>query len=309
MTTLILHHYPTSPFSEKIRRVLAYKQLSWKSVIVPSILPKPDVQALTGGYRKTPFLQIGADIYCDSALVCDVLEQVQPAPSLYPPHLKGAAQVFAQWADNSLFWAAVGYTLQPRGAATMFANLPEGAAAAFSEDRRQMSVGMPRLRVPDATLAYREYLGRLASMLQSHPFLLGDQPSLADFAAYHSLWFTRVRVPVMADIFNATPTVLEWMDRMAALGVQHMEKFSAAEAIATAASAQPLALADEPFQDEHGIALGTQVSIAADIFGTEPTEGELVAATPTRYTLRRHDERAGTLHVHFPRLGFVLKKL
>ena len=82
MTALILHHYPASPFSEKIRRALAYKQLPWKSVVVPTILPKPDVQALTGGYRKTPFLQIGADIYCDSALICDVLEHVQPEPVL-----------------------------------------------------------------------------------------------------------------------------------------------------------------------------------------------------------------------------------
>jgi hypothetical protein len=46
-----------SPFSEKVRLVLGYKQLAWKSVIVPAIMPKPDVVALTGGYRKTPFLQ------------------------------------------------------------------------------------------------------------------------------------------------------------------------------------------------------------------------------------------------------------
>jgi glutathione S-transferase len=65
----------------------------------------------------------------------------------------------------------------------------------------------------------------------------------------------------------------------------------------------------EVFQDDHGIALGTQVVIAADNFGLEPTEGELIAATPTRYTLRRNDDRAGTVHVHFPRVGFTLKKV
>ena len=107
MSHLILHHYPSSPFSEKIRLVLGYKQLAWKSVIVPSIAPKPDVLALTGGYRKTPFLQMGADIYCDSSLICDVLEHELPEPVLYPPHLKGVARIFAQWADNTLFWAAM----------------------------------------------------------------------------------------------------------------------------------------------------------------------------------------------------------
>ena len=93
MSDLILHHYPSSPFSEKVRLVLAYKQLAWKSVIMPSIMPKPDVQALTGGYRRAPVLQIGADLYCDSALICDVLEHLQPQPTLYPAAQKGFARV------------------------------------------------------------------------------------------------------------------------------------------------------------------------------------------------------------------------
>ena len=71
MADLILHHYPTSPFAEKVRLVLGYKNLAWKSVVIPQIMPKPDLQALTGGYRKTPVLQIGADIYCDTALIAD----------------------------------------------------------------------------------------------------------------------------------------------------------------------------------------------------------------------------------------------
>ena len=308
MTALILHHYPASPFSEKIRRALAYKQLPWKSVVVPTILPKPDVQALTGGYRKTPFLQIGADIYCDSALICDVLEHVQPEPVLYPPHLKGVARVFAQWADSTLFGAAMAYNLQPRGAAALFANLPEGMAQAFSEDRREMSAGMPRLRPPEATAAYRSYLRRIAHMAEEHDFLFGAEPCLADFAAYHPLWFTRTCVPVMADIFAATPAVLEWMDRIEALGQGRIEKFSAADAITVAAGAEPMPLLDDIFQDEHGIALGSSVQIAADSFGTEPTQGELLAATRTRYTLRRQDPRAGTVHVHFPRIGYTLRQ-
>ena len=128
--TLILHHYPNSPFSEKVRLILGAKQLAWKSVLVPAILPKPDVVALTGGYRKTPFLQVGADIYCDTALIADVLEHVQPEPALYPLALKGVSRVFAQWADTTLFWAAMGYNLGPKGAAQMFAGAPPEVPAA-----------------------------------------------------------------------------------------------------------------------------------------------------------------------------------
>ena len=308
MTSLILHHYPSSPFAEKARLMLGLKQLAWKSVIIPSVSPKPDLTALTGGYRKTPVLQIGADIYCDTALIADVLEHQQPESALFPPHLKGVSRVFAQWADTTLFWAAMAYNLQPKGAAALFGSLPPQAAQAFAEDRKAMSVGMLRQRPQDATAAYRSYLRRIAHMVEEHDYLFGAEPCIADYAAYHPLWFTRHCVPVMADIFQATPAVLEWMDRLAARGHGRMEKFAAQDAITVAASAEPLPVSDDVFQDEHGIALGTEVEISAESFGTEPTAGVLVAATRTRYTVRRIDERAGMVHVHFPRIGYVLKK-
>jgi glutathione S-transferase len=309
MSELILHHYPTSPFSEKVRLILGHKGLAWNSVIVPRVMPKPDALALTGGYRRTPFLQIGADIYCDTALICDVLEQHQPEPTLYPPQQKGVARVLAQWADGTLFWAAMGHNLNPKGAAALFAGEPPEAAQAFAADRLAMRTNMTSLRPGDATAAYRSHLRRLADMLQDQPFLLGDAPCVADFAAYHPLWFSRVVMPAMADILKDTPGVIAWMDRLAAIGHGTAAKFTATEAIAVAAATEPAPLQDEAFQDEHGIALGSRVSMAADAFGTEPTEGILRAATRTRYTLEREDDRAGRLHVHFPRIGFVLKEV
>ena len=309
MSDLILHHYPSSPFAEKIRLVLGYKNLAWKSVVIPQIMPKPDVQALTGGYRKTPILQIGADIYCDTSLICDVLEHLAPTPSLYPEPGKGLARTLAQWADSTLFWAAMAYNLGPKGAADMFGNTPPEVAKAFGEDRRAMSGSMARLRPADAAAAYKSYLRRLSDMLDDQPFLLGAVPTVADFACYHPLWFTRTRTPSVAGILDLTPAVVDWMARMAAIGHGTMEKFNAADAIAVAAASTPhTLLTDSTFQDDHGIALGSLVTVAAESFGPEATEGELVAATRTHYTLRRIDERAGTVHVHFPRIGYVLKK-
>jgi glutathione S-transferase len=309
MSDLILHHYPSSPFSEKVRLILGHKRLAWKSVIIPRIMPKPDVLALTGGYRRTPFLQIGADIYCDTALICDVLEHRQPTPTLYPEHQKGVARVLAQWADSTLFWAAMGHNLSPKGVAALFAGQPPEAAQAFAADRGAMRSGMTSLRPGDATAAYRSYLRRLANMLHEQDYLLGSAPCVADFAAYHPLWFSRVVNPAMAGVLDATPGVLAWMDRMAAIGHGPMEKLGSTQAIAIAAAAKPTPLPDEAFQDEHGIALGSVVTIAAETFGQEPTEGILRAASRTHYTLERTDERAGLLHVHFPRIGFVLREV
>ena len=308
MTDLILHHYPTSPFAEKVRLILGYKKLAWKSVIIPMIMPKPDVVALTGGYRKTPVLQIGADIYCDTALIADVLEHLAPEPSLYPEPSKGMGRTLAQWADTTLFWTAMAYNFQPPGVAQVFASAPPEAAKAFADDRQAMRQGMPRMPAADATAAYKSYLRRMSDMLDDWPFLLGALPSVADFAAYHPLWFTRTRTPAMAGVLDATPNVLAWMDRMAEIGHASFEKFSALDAIALAAANTPVALHDDIFQDEHGIALGSQVTIKSENFGLEPTQGELIAATRMHYTLRRTDERAGTVHVHFPRIGYILKK-
>ena len=124
---------------------------------------------------------------------------------------------------------------------------------------------------------------------------------------YPPLCFTRTRTSVLADILHATPAVLDWMDRMAALGHGAMEKFSAREAIEVAAASVPAPPRGEMFQDEHGIALGSQVQVSAESFGREPTQGELMEATRMHYTLRRVDARAGTVHVHFPRMGYTLK--
>jgi glutathione S-transferase len=259
MEPLILHHYPMSPFAEKIRRVLAH---------------------------------------------------VQPTPTLYPEQHKGLARVLAQWADTTLFWAAMAYNLQRPGMAELFDGVPTETVRAFGADRNAMAQGMTRLRPADATAAYKSYLRRLANMLEHQAFLMGSAPCVADFAAYHPLWFTRRRVPVMAGILNATPGVLAWMDRMEALGPDHSTPLDATEAIAVCAvSTGASVLKDSIFQDEHGIALGSRVSITPETFGTDPTEGELIAATRMHYTLRRVDARAGTVRVHFPRIGYVLKAL
>lgn len=305
MADLILHHYPLSPFAEKIRLMLGLKRLSWRSVQIPMIMPKPDLVALTGGYRRTPVLQIGADVYCDTALMADVLEHLAPEPALFPPAQKGLARVLAQWADTTLFQVAMAYNFQPAGATSLFPD-PEQLKV-FGADRAAMRNNAPRMPAADATAAYKSYLRRIASMLEHQPFLIGDQPCIADFSVYHPLWFTRHQVPMLAGILESVPAVLSWMDRMAAIGQGSASAMTADEALQIAHKATPEPLPEEAHQDFHGIALGKPAIIAAEAFGLELTEGILVAASRTRYTLRRQDPRAGEVHVHFPRVGFSLK--
>jgi glutathione S-transferase len=306
MCDLILHHYPSSPFSEKIRLVLGYKQLAWKSVIIPRIMPKPELVALTGGYRRTPVLQVGADIYCDTALICDLIEHRQRSPTLYPQGSNGEVRIVAQWADSTLFWAAMAYCFSPTGAAFLFHDQPPEAAKAFAEDRAIMRGGASRMHPGDATSVYKSYLRRIARMVDKQAYVMGEEPSLADFSCYHPLWFTQ-HIPPLAAILDAAPSLADWKARMAAMGHGGMEQSDALAAIDVAAQSTPASVEKNVFHDDHGIALGSQVSVTAESFGLEPTEGELVSATRTRYILRRSDARAGTVHVHFPRIGYQLR--
>jgi glutathione S-transferase len=308
---IYFHHYPNSPFAEKIRAIFGYKGIAWKSVFQPMIMPKADLVVLTGGYRRIPVLQVGNQIVCDTMLICDVLEHLHPEKTLYPAGLKGAARTVAQWADSMLFPVAMAYNFQPAGAAHVFKDQPPDNLKAFGADRQAMRGGAPRMNPADATASYKSYLRRISSMLDGQSFLLGDKPSAADFAVYHALWFTRNIVPPIASVLDATPAVLAWMDRMAAFGHGQVSKSNATESIASCAISMPasgLFGHENTFQDEHGIALGSQVTIQAESFGLEPSTGELVAATRTRLALRRVDAQAGEVYVHFPRIGFVLKK-
>src|SRR6201991_1825143 len=104
---IILHHFDRSPFSEKIRVIFGFKGLSWRSVRIPPIMPKPDLMPLTGGYRRTPVMQIGADVFCNTQMIIREIERRFPAPTLFPSGAAGAAWALGSWTDRTFFQTAV----------------------------------------------------------------------------------------------------------------------------------------------------------------------------------------------------------
>lgn len=305
MSELILHHYVGSPFSEKVRLILGFKGLPWRSVIVPSIMPKPDVVALTGGYRRTPFMQIGADIYCDTALMCRVIDALKPEPPLYPMATAGIADIVAQWADTTLFWTAVPFTLQPAGAPHVLKDATPEMLKAFGADRAAMNPNMRRATVTDGAAALGTYLARIEHLLaDGRPFLLGALPSIADFAAAQSVWFIHLAPPVAA-VLEAYPTVEAWYQRVRAFGQGTFTKMKSAEAIEVAAGSTPVGLT---FTAEPGLALGDDVTVTPTDYALDTVAGRLVGLSTREVVIARTDERAGTVHVHFPRIAFQIKK-
>jgi glutathione S-transferase len=308
MTEPVLHHYPVSPFAEKARLMLGYKRLAWKSVQIPLIMPKPDVVALTGGYRRTPILQVGADVYCDTALIARVLEELAPAPSFFPQGDTYAVQAAAQFADTTLFWNTVPVGFQP-GTGMMkifFKDATPEYLAAFGRDRSAYRGSSRRGPVHECKAILAGLLGRIEAQLAA-PFLFGAQACYADFSLYHALWPLWLPEDVRR-MLSSHPRILAFMERMTAFGHGRPTDLSSTDALQLAKSAQPRPVKNPVALETNGIALGDQASVMPVDTGLDPVTGELVAASAERIVIRRTDPRAGTVQVHFPRLGYQLNR-
>lgn len=310
MSELILHHYPTSPFAEKARLLLGFKGLSWRSVKIAPVMPKPDLTALTGGYRKTPVLQIGADIYCDTSLIARRLEQEKALPAFFPEGQEMIAATFAAWADSVVFQHAVSLVFQPESIAVRFGNLPPEAIKAFLADRAGLFSGgsATKLSAEQARHQWPTIMARLEQQLEREQgdFLFGE-PSIADFALAHPMWFLKA-TPVTSPLVDAYPAVSAWLGRVMGFGHGAFSEMTSEAALDVARNATPAALPDEQFDEPNGFEPGQQVVIAATDYGVDPVAGELLFAGREELILRREDERGGVVHVHFPRFGFRLEK-
>ncbi|MDD1146951.1 glutathione S-transferase family protein [Pseudomonas sp. TNT2022 ID357] len=309
MSELILHHYPTSPFAEKARLLLGFKGLSWRSVKISPVMPKPDLTALTGGYRKTPVLQVGADIYCDTALIARRLEREKASPALFPEGQEMISATFAAWVDSVVFQHAVTLVFQPESAAARFGKMPPEVVKAFMADRAGLFSGGSASRLPLEVAKHQwpTIMTRLEQQLQREPgdFLFGE-PSIADIALAHPLWFLK-GTPVTAPLVDEYPAVSAWLARVLGFGHGSFTEMSAEEALEVSRGATPAPLPDERFVDPNGFVAGQQVVIAATDYGVDPVAGELLFAGTEELILRREDPRAGVVHVHFPRLGFRIQ--
>jgi len=302
MTDIILHHYETSPYSEKVRLGFGLKRLPWRSVEIPAIMPKPDLTALTGGYRKTPVLQIGADIYCDSQLIMRELERRCPSPTFYPAG-HGAADALAWWAEKITFGQAANVVFAKRSD-----SLPEG----FLEDRakfsgRNIDPAAMQAALPNALDQLRAHFDWLDRMLaDGRLFLQGSAAGLADLAAYHPVWFLRQRIGPQAAPLDGFPRLLEWAERVATIGHGQRSPMTAEQALDVARAATSIASATPDPRDPAGRKPGLTVTVTPDDTGRDPVIGELVASGVHEIVIRRSDREIGEVCVHFPRAGFVV---
>ena len=208
------------------------------------------------------------------------------------------------WADFQLFWTVIPYTMQPAGLAHRFAGAPPEMLKAFAADRAPFTAGMTRQTATDATVVLRAQLAALdAQLVAGGPYLFGDA-SIADFSVAHCLWYLQNGGPV-AEIMAPFAALTAWLARVQAFGHGQPQKMGSDEAIAIAAAASShAACAVAPGQ---GFEAGQAVTVMPIDYGRDVVAGTLMGLNALEVVLRRTDERAGTVHVHFPRAGFQIK--
>lgn len=298
-TTLILHQYDTSPFSEKVRKILAAKQLAWCSVEQPTIMPKPQLLPLTGGYRRIPVLQIGADVYCDTQLIVRVLERLHPTPTIYPGGSVGTCEAWQLWADKLVF---------PTTVSVIFAEIGAFVPKDFMDDRTKMMPGrdfsdIPKL-APHAREQLRGYIATLeAQLADGRPYLLGTELSLADAACFHPMWFLGV-APQAKSMIGDAPRVAAWVERLRATGEGTRTRLDPAEALDVARRATPAPASGVDPHEPNGWTAGARVTVTPDDYAFDPVAGDLVGSCVDQISILRHDDDLGDVVVHFPRIGF-----
>jgi glutathione S-transferase len=298
---IILHHFDQSPFSEKIRIVFGLKNITWTSVRISRIMPRPDLMPLTGGYRRTPVMQIGADIYCDTQCILREIERRFPEPSLFPDGCEGVAWATVMWTDRSFFQNTVNL---------VFGTLGDKVPQDFIEDREKLrggkfDIAAMKAAIPQMRDQFRAHLQWIDTQLgENKPWLAGDRAGLIDVNAYMNVWYARENMPdadaMMAEFRHARA----WEARMRAIGHGSRSEMSSAEALEIATKATPLtAMATDP-QDPNRRKPGDRVAVAPDDYGRIKVAGEIVALSAQHIAIRRQDPLAGEVIVHFPRAGF-----
>lgn len=302
---MILHNYDFSNYAEKARLALGYKGLAWKSVTIPPVAPKPKLTPLTGGYRRTPVLQIGADVYCDTRLILRELDRRHPDPPIFPPEEPAEARMIAYWAENQLFRPMAIYVsgenldllpadLQADRSAMRGLATPDDATVRRAARRNAPAV---RMQIP--------WIEDLLS--DGRPWIAGAQVTIADFAVYHALWFVTARSERLAHELAPFAAIARWMGRVKAFGHGRPSPMTADAALEKARAAEPAPpRPSSPFPEDPP--LGASVRIRADDYARDAIEGELVLIDAQEIALRRSCPRVGDVVVHFPRLGYDLRE-
>jgi len=302
VSDLILHHYWPSPFAHKIRLALALNELSWKSVEIPRVPPKPLLTPLTAGYRRTPVLQVGADIYCDTLNIVREIAARSDADQLLPEAQRGKILAFGDWIDSSLFNLA---------ARVVITSALDSAPPEFISDRGGLYFGPNwtpddlRQQLPAVILQLSAHLDTVESALNGTNGMFTEGLSYADLSIAYLAWFIRGRWDLGSDFIDQYPKIKRILEQTEERLSDHYSDLTGEQALEIAAAAQSTAPEGVAARVGVDYEQGMQVSIRPQGETSDPAiTGRLRYLDSTRVSIDHRDDVVGDLVVHLPVSGY-----
>ncbi|MFZ4122662.1 MAG: glutathione S-transferase family protein [Caulobacterales bacterium] len=228
MSAITLWQFEVSPFCDKIRRILAAKQLAYSIVevsIADAIAGKHKRVSPTG---KLPALEMDGRVIVDSTEIAYALEAKAPHPSLLPddPRERAMMHVIEDWADESLYFYEIAIRCGfPENAKQRGKDLTQhdkgpmkGVLAAIAPGTvmaQAKAQGVGRKSKDDVLAETARHLDALQGLLGSRAWLVGTRLSLADIAVFVQVNCFRPDASC-GPMITARPEVDAWLKRVEA---------------------------------------------------------------------------------------------
>jgi glutathione S-transferase len=301
MTQMILHHYWPSPFAHKIRMVFGLADVGWRSVEIPRVPPKPLLVPLTGGYRRTPVLQIGADVFCDTQNIVRAIGEAGFEPKIFPNGCEAPANLVAAWIDQAVFNLA---------ARVIITNSLDTAPAEFISDRGDLYFGSGwteaqlKRDLSGVILQLHADLSMIDRAIGPVSGMCSTSLSYADVAVAYLAWFIRGRWESGPDFLSGFMNICRIETLVGDLGDGSHTSLSAEEALSEALrneSNAPRGI----YVNATDLEIGQLIMIKPQGESSDPVvSGLLRYLDCNRVSIDHFSDDTGKIAVHFPVSGY-----
>lgn len=306
--SIILHRSLGSPYSQKVMTMLGYMGIDYYSVIAPKGVPRPIQEKLVGNYsRRIPILQIGADFYCDTALICSQLAHVSGQKELDMKHLPNESQEFIKKVENIYAKAMLGSLTPLDFVLGYFKNIPPLDAFAFLKDRVKLKKEFPDVNpIGDKTRQEWQQIGKnylefLNKKLDGHLFLFSENntPSAIDFSVFSYVWYHQMlnNLKLAKDLSH----LKAWLKRLNKFEKGNYSNLVPEKSVEIAKEASPI---DIPKNMKESSQIGSLIQVPVnDVLGktTKPIEGILKGKNEYKYIIERPIDNSNRVHIHIPK--------
>ncbi|CAO3625439.1 unnamed protein product [Cunninghamella blakesleeana] len=311
---VVLHFYSLSPFANKIAWILNYKKVDYKWVNISVQEPRPQRRYLDGGYTKTPILQIGNQVFCDTKTIIAELEKRYPTPSLYPTHHQ------KDQSSTQLLCTGLNYLLENAVFLAIPTQFPlDLLPKKLLEDRakfagKELNIEKQKALQPYLKLDLEAQLERIVKHLDNGKngswILNTDTPSDADFTLALDTFFA---INVLGEDFlkERFPKLVNHFESLMALAdpgrIYELDEISPEDALVIAKNQQSTPSSSITFPGKSELfSLGQKVAVTPLDTGKTPAIGTLVALSPERVTIKISNDLTGDVYVHFPITTFII---